>query len=65
MGFPDGSNGNESASNAGDLGLSPGAEDLLEREMATHSSIFAWEIPWIEEAGGLHSPCIHKESDTT
>ena len=30
-------------------------EDSLEKEMATHSSILAWRIPWIEEAGGLHS----------
>ena len=28
-------------------------EDLLEKEMATHSSILAWEIPWTEEPGGL------------
>jgi len=28
-------------------------EDLLEKEMATHSSILAWEIPWIAEPGGL------------
>ena len=28
-------------------------EDSLEKEMATHSSIFAWEIPWTEEPGGL------------
>ena len=28
-------------------------EDNLEKEMATHSSIFAWEIPWTEEPGGL------------
>ena len=28
-------------------------EDPLEKEMATHSSILAWEIPWIEEPGGL------------
>ena len=28
-------------------------EDALEKEMATHSSIFAWRIPWIEEPGGL------------
>ena len=32
-----------------------GWEDPLEKEMATHSSILAWEIPWTEEAGGLHS----------
>ena len=30
-------------------------EDPLEEEMATHSSIFAWEIPWTEEPGGLLS----------
>ena len=33
--------------------------------MATHSNILAWEIPWIEETGGLYSPCVCKESDTT
>ena len=32
-----------------------GWEDPLEKEMATHSSILAWESPWTEEAGGLHS----------
>ena len=32
-----------------------GQEDPLEKEMATHSSIFAWEIPWTEEPGGLQS----------
>ena len=30
-----------------------GQEDLLEKEMATHSSILAWKIPWTEEPGGL------------
>jgi len=30
-------------------------EDPLEKEMATHSSILAWEIPWTEEAGELQS----------
>ena len=30
-----------------------GQEDLLEKEMATHSDILAWEIPWTEESGGL------------
>ena len=34
---------------------SVGREDLLEEEMATHSSILAWEILWAEEAGGLQS----------
>ena len=30
-----------------------GREDLLEKEMVTHSSILAWKIPWTEEPGGL------------
>ena len=32
-----------------------GQEDPLEKEMATHSSILAWKIPWTEEPGGLQS----------
>ena len=32
-----------------------GGEDLLEKKMATHSSILAWKIPWMEEPGGLQS----------
>ena len=32
-----------------------GREDLLEKEMATHSSMLAWRIPWTEEPGGLQS----------
>ena len=39
-------------------------KDLLEKEMASHSSILAWEIPWTEKPGGLQSvgsqkSCIH------
>ena len=34
-----------------------GREDPLEKEMATHSSMLAWRIPWTEEPGRLHSPC--------
>ena len=30
-------------------------EESMEKEMATHSSILAWKIPWIEESGGLQS----------
>ena len=45
MGSLGGSDGKESAYNAEDLGSIPGWEDPLEKEMATHSSIFAWEIP--------------------
>ena len=35
--------------------LSLGQEDPLEKEVATHSSILAWKIPWMEEPGGLKS----------
>ena len=46
------------SANAGETGdsirpLDP--EDALEKEMATHSSILAWKIPWIQEPGGLQS----------
>ena len=39
-------------------------EDSLEKDMATHSSNLAWEIPWTEEPGGLQST-ESEESDTT
>ena len=57
--FPGGSEVKASARNAGDLGAIPGSgrslgqADPLEKEMATHSSILAWRIPWMEEPGGL------------
>ena len=41
-----------------------GREDPLEEEMATHSSILAWKIPWTEELVGC-SPWGRKELDTT
>ena len=41
-----------------------GQGDHLEKEMATHSSILAWRIPWTEEPGGLQS-MGSQESDTT
>ena len=44
--------GKESAYNAGDLGS---IQDPLEKEMATHSSILAWRIPWTMEPGRLQS----------
>ena len=40
-----------------------GWEDPLEEEMATHSTILAWEIPWTEEPGGLQ-PKGSQESET-
>ena len=42
-----------------------GGEDPLQKEMATHSSILAWRIPWTEQPSGLYSPWSRKESDTT
>ena len=54
-GFPGGSDGKASAYNA-DTGVqSLGREELLEKGMATHSSILAWKIPWTEGPGGLQS----------
>ena len=41
-----------------------GGEDALEKEMASHSSVLAWEISWTEEPGGLQSTGS-QESDTT
>ena len=53
--FPGGSEVKASACNEGDLGSIPGSGRPLEKEMATHSSILAWKIPWREEPGGLQS----------
>ena len=41
-----------------------GQEDSLEEGMATHFSIFAWRIPWTEEAGGLQSTEVHRVAKT-
>ena len=41
--------------NVRDAGWIPGWQDLLEMEMATHSSILAWDLPWTEESGGLQT----------
>ena len=54
-GFPGGSDGKASTCSAGDLGSIPGLEDLLEKEMAIHSSTLAWKIPQTDEAGSLQS----------
>ena len=43
------------AGNARDVGLIPDGEDPLEKEMATYSSILAWESPWTDEPGRLLS----------
>ena len=44
--------------------LSVGREDPLEEEMATHSSILAWRIPWTEEPGKLQSMGLVSKSPT-
>ena len=54
-GFPGGSVVKNLPANAGDLGLIPWSGRSLEKEMTTHSSVLAWEIPWTEAAGGLQS----------
>ena len=60
---PPASEGDEGliSANAGDVGW----EDPLEKEMAAHSSILVWEIPWSEEPGGLQSMGVAKELDIT
>ena len=45
----------ESACNVEQLSSIPGLGRFLKEDMATHSSILAWRIPWTEEPGGLHS----------
>ena len=46
--------------NAGDVGSIPGSGRSPAEEMATHSSILAWKIPWTEEPGGLQSKGLQK-----
>ena len=58
MGFPGGSVVKNPTAKAGDVGSVPGTVRSLgnlEKEVATHSSILAWEIPWTGEPGGLQS----------
>ena len=50
---------------AGSVGLIPGGEDPLKKEIVTCSTILAWEIPWTEEPGGLQYMGLQKEMDTT
>ena len=55
-GFPWGLDDKESACNAGETHVqSLGWEDLLEKEMVTHSSILPWKIPWTEKPGRLQA----------
>ena len=51
--FSGGSEGKESTSIAGDLGVILGRKDPLEKRMAPHSSILAWRTPWTEKPDRL------------
>ena len=64
LGFPRSSFCKETACSVGDRGLFLGWEDPLEKEMATHSSVLTWRIPWTEKPCGLQSMEL-QESDTT
>ena len=55
MDFPGGSVVKNLLANAGDTDSILGLGTSLEKEMATLSSILTWEMPWIEESGGLQS----------
>ena len=55
IGLPRWLSGEESASQEGDTGSILSREDALEKEMATHCSVLAWRIPWIEAPGELQS----------
>ena len=60
-GLPGWLSGKESACQCRRHGFSPrGCKDALEKEMAIHSSILAWRMPWIEEPGGLQSMGLQK-----
>ena len=64
MGFPGGSAVKNLPKNAGDTrdsGSIPGSERSQEKEMATHSSILVWEIPWTEEPGRLQSMGLQRD----
>ena len=53
MGFPGGSVVKNPPASVGEMCWIPGQENPLEKEMATHSTILAWEILWTEEPGRL------------
>ena len=63
--FPDGSMVKNMPISAGDAGLIPDPGRSPEKEMATHSSILAWEITWAERILISYSPWDHKELDMT
>jgi len=58
--FPGSSESKESACNAGDTGLIPGSGRYPGAGNATHFSILAWKIPWMEEPDRLQSMGLHR-----
>ena len=60
LGFPSGAVVKNLPVKARRVGSIPGSGNPLEKEMATHSSILAWEIPWIEESGQVSFLNIQK-----
>ena len=58
--LPGGSVVKDSPVNAGDTGSAPECGRSLEKEMATHFNVLAWEIPWTEEPGRLQSMGLQK-----
>ena len=62
LGFLGDSDGKESACSVETWVRSLGWEDPLEKEMATHSSILAWKIPWMEKPGRVQSTDLHSQT---
>ena len=60
--FTGDSDSKESVCNMGDPGSILSWEDLLEKEMAIHCRILAWEIPWTEELGWLQSIMLQSQT---
>ena len=60
LGFPGGSAVKNPSAKKEKQVLSLGWENTLEKEIATYSSILAWEISWTKEAGGLHSMVLQR-----
>ena len=60
QGLPGWLSGEEPSRQAGAVGSILVGDDPLEEEMATHSSILAWEHPWTEEPGGLRSIALQR-----
>ena len=63
LSFPRGSDGKESACNAGGMQSIPGSGRSLEEGLATHPSVLAWRSPWTEEPGGLQSMGSQSQTD--